>query len=54
LDFDVSKSGLAAVISTTGVLYTWGPNDYGQLGHGDFAMRATPQRVKGLEGKRVT
>jgi alpha-tubulin suppressor-like RCC1 family protein len=35
-------------------LYTWGPNENGQLGHGDFAERATPARVRSLEGKKVT
>ena len=46
--------GLAAVVSRSGTCYTWGPNDVGQLGHGDFLPRQTPQRVKQLEGKRVT
>lgn len=53
-DFSISKGGLASVISRSGTCYTWGPNDVGQLGHGDFMSRQTPQRVKQLEGKRVT
>lgn len=53
-DFQISKGGLAAVISRSGTCYTWGENDVGQLGHGDFISRQTPQRVKNLEGKKVT
>ena len=53
-DFQISRMGLAAVVSRSGTCYTWGPNDVGQLGHGDFLPRQTPQRVKQLEGKRVT
>ena len=54
LDFQVSRGGCAALLTRAGKLYTWGPNENGQLGHGDFQMRATPARVKALEGKRVT
>lgn len=53
-DFAISRAGLAAVISRSGTCYTWGHNDVGQLGHGDFKPRQTPQRVKYLEGKKVT
>ena len=53
-DFQVSRSGLAVVLSRSGTVYSWGPNDVGQLGHGDFNPRQTPQRVKHLEGKKVT
>ena len=45
---------MAAVVSRSGTVYSWGPNDVGQLGHGDFNPRQTPQRVKTLEGKKVT
>ena len=53
-DFNVSRSGTASIISRTGTVYMWGPNDVGQLGHGDVNPRQTPQRVKSLEGKKVT
>lgn len=36
----------AAAIDTSGNLYTWGNNDKGQLGLGDFSMRSTPTKVK--------
>jgi alpha-tubulin suppressor-like RCC1 family protein len=54
LDFQVSRAGCAALLTRTGKLYTWGPNENGQLGHGDFEERATPARVRSLEGKKVT
>jgi len=50
----VSRAGLAIVVSRTGTCYSWGPNDVGQLGHGDFNSRQTPARIKNLEGKKVT
>ena len=53
-DFNVSIGGAASIISRNGIVYTWGPNDVGQLGHGDILPRQTPQRVKCLEGKKVT
>lgn len=37
-----------------GTLYSWGSNEFGQLGHGDYKIRATPERIDGLDGKRVT
>eukprot|EP00884_Botryococcus_braunii_P006899 jgi/Botrbrau1/1620/Bobra.0185s0035.1 len=36
-----------------GVLYTWGRNEKGQLGHGDLVTRNNPAIVKGLTGKMV-
>ncbi|MPM02958.1 hypothetical protein SDC9_49217 [bioreactor metagenome] len=38
----------AAAITKSGNLYTWGSNDYGQLGLGDHAYRAGPTKVEGL------
>jgi hypothetical protein len=35
-------------------LYSWGSNEYGQLGHGDYKQRATPERIDSLDGKRVS
>jgi hypothetical protein len=42
------------VLSRSGTCYSWGPNEVGQLGHGDFTIRQTPARIKNLEGKKVT
>lgn len=53
-DFGLSRTGLAAIVSRKGQIYTWGPNETGQLGHGDYHPRQTPNRVKDLNGKRVT
>ncbi|KXZ45514.1 hypothetical protein GPECTOR_53g100 [Gonium pectorale] len=36
-----------------GNLYSWGRNERGQLGHGDFAQRNTPAKVAALDGKFV-
>ena len=33
----------------TGELYTWGWNDYGQLGHGDVISRDLPKLVKNFK-----
>lgn len=53
-NFNVSRGGVACIIDRKGNVYTWGPNDVGQLGHGDLNPRQTPQRLKALEGKKVT
>ena len=45
---------MAIVLSRNGTLYSWGTNEVGQLGQGDFQPRQTPQRIKHLEGKKVT
>ena len=42
------------IVTRKGTLYTWGANDFGQLGHGDYKERATPERIDALDGKRVT
>ena len=54
LDYRISKGGMAALLTRQGVVYSWGVNEYGQLGHGDLKARATPERIDGLEGKRVS
>ena len=38
----------SAAITTNGDLYTWGENDYGQLGLDDITDRHTPTKVTGL------
>lgn len=37
--------GFAAAVKEDGSLWTWGVNDYGQLGLGDTTNRSTPTRV---------
>ena len=54
LDFNISKGGAALILTRQGTLYSWGYNDFGQLGHGDYKERATPERIDFLDGKRVT
>ena len=52
----MSKSGdkpFIAATDTRGLLYTWGPNDVGQLGHGDFESRALPSLVLQLRRKSI-
>ncbi|GAB9463566.1 hypothetical protein Gpo141_00001020 [Globisporangium polare] len=34
-----------ALVTTQAKLFTWGNNKYGQLGHGDYTNRLTPQEV---------
>ena len=53
-EFQISRGGLACVLSRNGTVYSWGVNEVGQLGHGDFQPRQTPQRIKQLEGKKVS
>ena len=54
LDYQISKGGLACILTRQGTVYTWGDNELGQLGHGDYKSRATPERLDGLDEKRVT
>ena len=48
-DFDWKKvfAGyyFSAAIKKNGTLWTWGLNNYGQLGHGDITNRSTPTQV---------
>ena len=37
-----------------GQVFTWGYNDYGQLGHGDREERSVPTKVLGLDGLVIT
>lgn len=32
-------------LDSLGNLFTWGMNDFGQLGHGDRVVRCDPQKV---------
>jgi alpha-tubulin suppressor-like RCC1 family protein len=42
-----------AALTEDGVLYTWGFDDDGRLGHGASGHELAPRIVKALEGKRV-
>ena len=42
------------MVSCQGMLYSWGPNEMGQLGHGDFKPRETPSHIKTLNDKQIT
>lgn len=46
--------GFGVALSNQGYLYSWGMNDFGQLGSGDFSVRTTPQIMSPLETKLVT
>ena len=43
----------SAAITEDGFLYTWGCNDQGQLGHGDFKLRDLPTLNQSLLGMNV-
>lgn len=53
-DFDISKGGMAAILTKSGFLYTWGDNKNGQLGHGDTNPRGTPEIIDSLKSKKIT
>lgn len=42
----------SAAVDSSGNLYTWGSNKYGQLGLGDYAMRRFPELVTGFVDSR--
>lgn len=42
----------AAAIDDEGRLYTWGRNERGQLGHGDYKNRGTPTLVEALKDEK--
>jgi alpha-tubulin suppressor-like RCC1 family protein len=37
-------------LTKKGVVFTWGDNQFGQLGHGDNNQRIAPTEVAGLDG----
>ena len=48
------SDGCTAAISSSGLLYTWGENSAGQLGHGHVFGIVEPKRVMGLgQGVKV-
>ena len=45
---------MGVILTTEGQLYSWGENEIGQLGHGDTVVKVVPQKVKAIQGKKVT
>ncbi|KAL5574147.1 hypothetical protein UlMin_023744 [Ulmus minor] len=43
----------SAIVSTTGMLFTYGDGTFGVLGHGDFGSVSQPKEVDSLKGLRV-
>jgi alpha-tubulin suppressor-like RCC1 family protein len=41
-----AEHGIA--VDDSGIVWTWGQNNYGQLGHGDQTLRNTPAQISGL------
>ena len=35
------------------VVYSWGDNGHGQLGHGDTEFRKDPTRIESLKGRNI-
>jgi alpha-tubulin suppressor-like RCC1 family protein len=48
-----ASSERSCAVTDAGVLYTWGLNIYGNLGHGDVLGRERPTLVTALNGIRV-
>ena len=47
IDVSLSKSmdSFGSAIDTDGFVYTWGQNQFGQLGLGDFRFRKLPTKL---------
>jgi alpha-tubulin suppressor-like RCC1 family protein len=45
-----AKSHHGLALGWNGRVYSWGDNEFGQLGHGDRLVRHSPALVEGLEG----
>jgi alpha-tubulin suppressor-like RCC1 family protein len=41
-------------LTKNGEVFSWGDNDYGQLGHGDREGRAVPKKVESLDELVIT
>jgi alpha-tubulin suppressor-like RCC1 family protein len=50
------ECGVVCTVGLTkkGQVFTWGDNDYGQLGHGDREGRRVPTKVESLDGLVIT
>jgi alpha-tubulin suppressor-like RCC1 family protein len=53
-DFKISHGGLGVILTRQGFVYSWGQNEVGQLGLGDFKPRDTPLKLRSLNEKKVT
>ena len=42
------------MVESNGNLMAWGSNNQGELGTGDFEMRAAPAKIQTLQGKKVS
>ena len=40
-------------VTVDGRAFSWGGNDYGQLGHGDTQSQLTPKQIAALAGHRI-
>jgi alpha-tubulin suppressor-like RCC1 family protein len=49
-----AKLNVAFAIGEAGELFSWGPGEYGCLGHGDMQDHPSPKRVEALQGVRVS
>jgi X-linked retinitis pigmentosa GTPase regulator len=55
VDLKISKQNesFAAAVDDQGLLYSWGSNPNGQLGHGDYNIKSVPTKVNQLRKKQV-
>ena len=55
IEVAISKQAdsFCAAVDDQGFLYSWGQNQYGQLGFGDFRNRKLPTKVPQLRKKRI-
>lgn len=57
VDIRISKfegSGTAVALQSTGKIFSWGDNQFGQLGHGDLRSRKLPTQLQSLKRKQVS
>lgn len=47
-------NGFGCCVDSKGNIYSWGHNNHGELGTGDYESRISPKQVLALQGKRVT
>jgi alpha-tubulin suppressor-like RCC1 family protein len=49
-----SNQGSAIALDSQGRVFTWGSNEFGQLGQGDSRCRKLPTMLLGLKRKQIT
>lgn len=52
VDVSVGKNHVC-VVTADSLVFTWGDNSKGQLGHGDLVSRDEPTQLEGVQGKNV-